>query len=191
MVEIRRMTQLGAALLKDLIVGYTTSAMYVASKEESPEATRIELRLALLEQPVSKVYPALTEATLEHYTAIARQGHAFGAFIEDRCVGLALSEVSLWNASLLVHEFHVAAAHQGQGIGRLLMETLARHAQEQGLRCLVCETQTTNVSAIRFYRAQGFVLDGIDFSYYTNQDLERGEIAVFLKKKLSPPENAQ
>ena len=191
MVEVRRMTQLTAALLKELIVGYTTSAMYVASKEESPEVTRIELRLTPLEQPISKAYPALTEETLEHYNSMARQGHAFGAFIADRCVGLALSEVSLWNASLLVHEFHVAAAYQGQGIGRLLMETLAQHAQEQGLRCLVCETQTTNVSAIRFYRALGFVLDGIDFSYYTNQDLERGEIAVFLKKKLSAPENAQ
>ena len=184
MVDIRPMAQLDAALLQTLIVGYTTTAIYAVKKEESPEFTRFELRLVPLERPKKKRYPALTAETLERYQALARQGHTFGAFISDSCVGIALTEIHAWNASLWVHEFHVAAAQQGQGIGRRLMETLTQHAQAHGLRCQVCETQTTNVPAIRFYRAMGFVLDGIDLSYYTNEDAEREEIAVFLKKKL-------
>lgn len=186
MCEIRRLEDLSADFINSLIVGYTTSTMYAASKEETAEYTRFELRLVPLEQPLSKGYPALTDEMLEDYRATARQGHTFGAFVEDTCVGLALSEVHAWNASLWVQEFHIASAYQGQGIGRLLMERVIQYAQEQGLRCIVCETQTTNVPAIGFYRALGFVLDGIDLSYYTNQDLECQEIAIFLKKKLSP-----
>ncbi|HEU5366902.1 MAG TPA: GNAT family N-acetyltransferase [Ktedonobacterales bacterium] len=173
-----------------LIVGYTTAAIYAASKAETPEYTRFELRLVPLAQPLSKRYPALTAATLDQYHSIARQGHSFGAFVEGTCIGLALNEVHPWNASLWVQEFHIAAAYQGQGIGRLIMERVIQHAQEQGLRCIVCETQTTNVPAISFYRALGFALEGIDLSYYTNQDLEHQEIAIFLKKKLNSADQA-
>ncbi len=182
--EIRPLEYLTAELVSRLIVGYTTSARYAASKAETPEYTRFELRLVPLAQPLSKRYPALTAETLDQYRAIARQGHSFGVFVEDTCIGLALNEAHHWNASLWVQEFHIAAAYQGQGIGRQLMDWVIQHAQEQGLRCVVCETQTTNVPAIGFYRALGFALDGIDLSYYTNQDLEQQEIAIFLKKKL-------
>jgi ribosomal protein S18 acetylase RimI-like enzyme len=64
------------------------------------------------------------------------------------------------------------------------METLADHARSQHLRLLACETQSTIVPAIRFYRALGFVLDGLDLSLYTNQDYPDGEIAIFMKRCL-------
>ncbi len=189
--EIRTLEDLTADLLNRLIIGYTTSVIYEASKEETPEHTRFDLRLVPAEKPISKGYPALTPEMLDEYRATARQGHTFGAFIEDTCIGLALSEVHAWNASLWVQEFHIAAAYQGQGIGRRLMQRVIQHAQELGLRCVVCETQTTNVPAIRFYRALGFVLDGVDFSYYTNQDQEHQEIAIFLKRKLGAAEHTR
>lgn len=46
------------------------------------------------------------------------------------------------------------------------------------------ETQNTNVNAIRFYRRSGFEIEGIDLSYYTNDDVEGGEVAIFMKRKL-------
>jgi ribosomal protein S18 acetylase RimI-like enzyme len=66
------------------------------------------------------------------------------------------------------------------------MEVLTAHAAKHHLRCLVCETQTTNVPSIQFYRSMGFHLEGLDLSYYTNEDQERGEMAVFMKKRLGP-----
>ena len=45
-------------------------------------------------------------------------------------------------------------------------------------------TQTTNVPAIDFYRKVGFEVDGIDLSYYGNNDVEAGEVALFMKRKL-------
>jgi ribosomal protein S18 acetylase RimI-like enzyme len=43
---------------------------------------------------------------------------------------------------------------------------------------ILCETQTTNVPAIDFYRRVGFKLEGIDLSYYSNEDWPDGEVAV-------------
>ena len=66
--------------------------------------------------------------------------------------------------------------------GGRLMEAVADHARSQHLRMLDCETQSTNIPAIRFYRALDFVLDGIDLSLYSNQDYPDGEIAIFMKR---------
>jgi ribosomal protein S18 acetylase RimI-like enzyme len=66
------------------------------------------------------------------------------------------------------------------------MERLVGSAKAAGLRIIVCETQSTNVPAIRFYRRVGFKMEGIDLSYYSNEDMapER-EVAVFMKRRLT------
>jgi len=184
MVEIRPLPDINEATLTHLIVGYTTSKVYQVCTEAQFDYIRFELRLITLEEPRVKQYADLDANTLRQYREMAATGHSFGAFANGTCVGIALAEIQGWNASLWVQELHIAPEFRKQGIGRLLIETLTAHAHEQGLRCIVCETQTTNVPAIQFYRAMGFRLDGIDLSYYTNEDQERGEVAVFMKKRL-------
>ncbi len=132
-----------------------------------------------------KRYGPLDTATVQRYSAIVQAGHSFAASDEGRCVALALSEVQDWNASLTIWEIHVAPTHQRLGIGRRLMETVMDHARSLHLRQLMCETQSTNVPAIRFYRALGFVLDGLDLSLYSNQDYPDGEVAIFMKRNLT------
>lgn len=184
MPEIRLLPSPDAALLRDLIVGYTSPARYEVSTSETPEITSFELRLVALDPPFVKRYPPLDDDTIGRYRELATGGHAFGAFVGEECVGLALCEPQAWNATLVVHELHVAAPVRGQGIGRRLMAALVEHAHASGMRGLVCETQTTNVPAIQFYRAQGFALVGVDLAFYSNDDRERGEIAVFLRLPL-------
>jgi ribosomal protein S18 acetylase RimI-like enzyme len=186
--DIRRLLAINAALLGELIVGYTTTEVYEVSRVETPEHTGFDLRLALLKRPFVKQYPHLEHATIERYVALAAQGHCFAAFADGRCVGIALTEPQMWNRSLWVHEFHVAASQHGRGVGRRLMETLITEAHASGLRCVGCETQSTNVPAIRFYRAMGFALEGIDLSFYSNRDRERGEVAVFMRRLLDGEE---
>jgi ribosomal protein S18 acetylase RimI-like enzyme len=100
-------------------------------------------------------------------------------------VGIALGEVKRWNSSLWVWELHVVKAYRGQGIGGKLVEATVQAAKQLNLRVVVCETQNTNVPAIDFYSAVGFELDGIDLSYYSNHDLETGEVALFMKRKIA------
>ena len=189
MADIHPLTDVDvdAQLLERLITGYVATEMYQAVRDETPDAIRFELRLTTRAQPFVKRHSPLDPQTIQRYRDLAAAGHAFGAFAGETCVGIALSEPQQWNSSLYVHAFYIAPDFHRQGIGRALMAALETHARNEGMRCIVCETQTTNVAAIRFYRALGFTVDGVDVSLYSNEDMERGEVAVFLKKRISHP----
>jgi len=105
-----------------------------------------------------------------------------GAYDGDQIVGLALAEAQHRNRSLWVWQFEVLEAYRRKGVGRQLMDSLAEKARHAGLRIIVCETQNTNVPAINFYRKAGFSVEGIDISYYTNNDIDNFEVAIFMKK---------
>jgi ribosomal protein S18 acetylase RimI-like enzyme len=182
--EIRPLKELHAGDLARVATGYTATEKYLAIKKENDEQTMISLVRVILKQPFTKRF-TWDAATLAGYEHIAAQGVSFGAYVGDELVGIALAEVHSWNRTLWVHELHVAEAYQRQGLGRRLIERLARAARERELRALVCETQSTNVPAIDFYHRVGLRIDGIDLSYYTNHDAtDCGEVAVFMKLKL-------
>ena len=183
-IEIRPLRSPDVAELLPLISGYVSPAKYVVSKRETPALMTIELRLVELEQPYRKPPDLVDEAEAARYASVAAAGFSWAAYAGDQPVGLALAEPRDWNRSLWVHEFRIADGWRGQGLGRRLMLTLFEQAQTAGLRIVVCETQNTNVPAIRFYRALGFVLDAVDLSLYTNADVEQGEVAIFMKRRL-------
>lgn len=184
MVTIQTLTDLDEAVLKRLIVGYTSAYTYTVRWTDTDAFTHFGLELMTLEQPITNRYAHLDEETLTSYQEMLRHRLSLGAFEDGQMVALALAEPEHWNGSLWIREFHVAESHQHRGIGRQLIEAVAEKARSAGLRVLVCETQTTNVPAIRFYRSVGFALEGIDLSYYTNHDWPDGQIAVFMKRKL-------
>jgi len=186
MADIRQLFSVDQSLLERLIVGYASTEAYQVVKEETPEHIRFDLRLISLDTPFIKRYP-LDGEMIAQCSALAAAGHAFGVFVGKRCVGIALCEPQQWNSSLHIHEFHVASDFHRQGIGRALMAAVEEHARAEGMRRLVLETQTTNAPAIRFYRALGFTLDSVDISLYGDDDLARGEVAVFMKKKVAQP----
>jgi GNAT superfamily N-acetyltransferase len=184
MAEIRPLSAVDEPLLRHLIIGYSSTEVYRVAREETPDTIRFELRLTRLEQPLVKRYP-LDAAELTRYRDLAHKGHVFGAFEDEFCSGIAICDPQAWNRSLIVHEFHIAPDVQRRGIGRQLMAAVERHARLLGMRVIVCETQNSNVPAIRFYRALGFTLDGIDVSLYTSDDLACDAVALFLKKRLN------
>ena len=185
MADIRPLVMVDQSLLERLITaGYTSTEAYQVAREETPDRIRFELRLIQLDQPVVKRYP-LDAQMIARYLALVTAGHAFGAFVDEACVGIALCEPHTWNVSLFIHEFRIAPGFQRMGIGRALMAAVEENARAEGMRRVVLETQTTNVPAIRFYRALGFTLDAVDISLYSNDDLARGEVAVFMKKPVS------
>jgi ribosomal protein S18 acetylase RimI-like enzyme len=64
------------------------------------------------------------------------------------------------------------------------MDTLAAAAAAGDFRVLVCEVQHTNGVGIDTYRRLGFRLEGMDLSYYSNEDHPDGEVAVFMKRRV-------
>ena len=171
--------------LPSLILGYTTSEKYRVERQETPEEVVFRLQLIRLPEPVRISYSHLDETELARYAGLANNGCCFVALHEEQLVGVAIAEPQAWNNVLNVWEFHVAPDFQRRGVGRLLMGRLVETAVSLQLRALMCETQSLNVPAIRFYRKMGFTLDGIDLSYYTNEDYEpKQDVAIFMKYKI-------
>lgn len=186
MIRIGRLEELDAASL-GLITGYVSGERLEVRWGDSADRAEFLLERTRLSMSFEKRYDPPDEELLERYAKAVRSGFSLGAFDGADEVGMALAEPVEWNRSLWVWEFHVAGVRRGQGIGRLLMEELAGRATDAGLRTIVCETQSTNVPAIDFYRRMGFRIEGFDLSYYSNADWPDGEMAVFMKRRLGYP----
>jgi len=182
MIDIRPLTAFDAARFGEIAGGYTSYQHYVVRREESDHGTTFTIELEELDQPYTRQWDYDEELHSRYRQVIAEQGLSLGAYDGDLLIGVAIAERRDWNRSLWVWEFHIHPDYRGQGIGRRLMDALADRARRAGLCVIVCETQNTNVPAIRFYRRVGFELDGIDLSYYPP---EIDEIAFFMKCKLS------
>jgi ribosomal protein S18 acetylase RimI-like enzyme len=165
------------------MTGYTTTSKYVVEKAEQIDLVTVTLRLVTLTEPYVKTFPQPPDE-MNRYQRIVEQGASLGVYDGGRLVGLAIAESRHWNRSLWVWEIGVEEEYRRAKIGTRLVEALVALARNLDLRVIVCETQNTNVPAIEFYKSTGFVIDGIDLSYYTNTDATTGEVALFMKKKL-------
>ena len=183
MVEIRSLSKLSLADLKRIASGYSSDSKYVVVYAETEACVTFNLRLVSLDKPYVKRFHYDKEI-LQQYKAVLNTGYSFGAYDGDLLVGLAIAEGHRWNRSLSIYEFHVAETHRNQRIGKRLMECVAEKASCAGFRIIVCETQNTNPTAINVYRKLGFRVEGVDISFYSNDDYPEGEIAVFMKRRL-------
>lgn len=181
-VVIRPFTPADLSQLPAVMTGYTTSEKYVVQKVESEAKTAVTLQLVSLPGPKTFSYEHLDQPELDRLAGVVAEGFSFGAFAGEQLVGVALASPELWNGSLRVWEFHVRESLRGQGVGRRLMERVVATAVTHQLRIIVCETQSSNVPAIRVYRRLGFVLDAIDLSFYSNEDVQKESVAVFMKR---------
>ncbi len=184
-IRIATLDRLSAADLERLAGGYESEARYAVTVSEGRSGATFRLARVRLRTPFVKRFAQPPEE-LRRYRGLIRLGWSLGACDDGTLVGLAVVEPRSWNRSVWVQELGVAASHRRRGIGRRLVAELVRRARGAGYRVLVCETQTTNTRAIDFYRATGFRLEGVDVSYYSNEDLERGVVALFMKKRIPP-----
>ena len=182
MVEIRQFRHLRRDDLK-VADGYVSTARYRVRKAEIARAVCFTLDRQELSEPFEKRW-AVSEEDFQRYGNVVGQGMSFAAYDGGCTVGVAIAETAGWNRSLWIREFGISSPYRRQGLGRRLMDRVALHAGKEGFRVLVCETQSTNVPAIDFYRSVGFEVGGIDLSYYSNDDVQAGEVALFLKRKL-------
>jgi streptothricin acetyltransferase len=184
-MQIQPLTTVDKDTLNRIITGYVSPAKYKIIHTESDAEMVFRLELVTLETPYIKKYLHLDDETFEEYEQTIAAGFSLGVYDADLLVGLALAMPWSWNQTFWVQEFHVAESHRGRGIGQALMQAVIEKARSAKCRIVLCETQNTNVPAIRFYRRMGFTLDGIDLSLYSNADYPDNEIALFMKRKIT------
>lgn len=189
-IRIRKVDRLRREDVRRLVPGYTTSETFVVHPDSTRSRLGFRLERVRRSPPFRKRYP-LPRREWERYRGFVCQGASLGAFDGPRLVGLALVEVREAEHMLWLWEFGVAKSHQRQGIGTTLLRELERRARLAGFRAIGLETQTTNVPAIDFYMQNGFAVDRIDPDFYPRNLIARGEIAVFLKKRVRPRPKGQ
>lgn len=164
--------------------GFETREIYIVSKEEKDDEINISIKLKRLKEPLIRKWPHI-EKDIVWYNEIITQKLSLGAYDNDKLIGVLIVEKREWNNSLWVANIVISEEYRGRGIGSLLMDNLFRLARDKGFRIIGLETQSTNLPAISFYRKNGFELDGIDLSLYTNNDVKNEEVAFYMKKKFN------
>lgn len=181
---IRTLKTLTETDLLRLTAGYRSSHRYRVDRHETDAMTTLTLTLETLPEPYVKRFVPDDDQEYSRYCSYLKHDLSLGLFVDDRLEGLAICEPVFWNKTLWIWELHLSPEYQGRGLGRAMIEEIADRARSAGMRIMVCETQNTNVPAIRFYRSVGFVMDGVDLTYYTNNAIPTGEIALFMKRHL-------
>ena len=191
-IEILPLTTIRLDEVLLIVTGYISDEKYAVKKNEDGDHTIFDIQLVKLDKPHQANFEQdFNDEDYQRYTGMLSQGYSYGAYHHGQLVAFAISEVNDWNRSLRIWEFQVMEDYRGHGIGRALMERVISKAVESKLRIIVLETQNTNVPAIRFYRRLGFMLEGLDLSLYTNEDMESGEVAFFMKRRLEAGENRE
>jgi ribosomal-protein-alanine N-acetyltransferase len=104
----------------------------------------------------------------------------FAIHLQD---GFILARIAAGEAEILTLAVHPQA--RGRGLGRLLLQAAARHAQALGTTQMFLEVGTDNPSALALYAGQGFVPVGQRKAYYNGRD------ALILRAQLPLPKEGE
>ncbi|MEQ0564581.1 GNAT family N-acetyltransferase [Amycolatopsis sp. NEAU-NG30] len=101
-------------------------------------------------------YPRIPEKDLKRFSTVDHHDRvAFAAFLGDDIVAVGRYERLDHGPSAEV-AFVVSDAHQGRGLGSILLEHLAAAASECGLRRFVAEVLAENAAMVRVFRDAGY-----------------------------------
>jgi ribosomal-protein-alanine N-acetyltransferase len=104
-------------------------------------------------------------ALLDHPASTAFVAMVGGA--PKTCVGFVLAQLAADEAEILT--IGVAPAWQRKGVGRRLVEGVARAAQRAEARKLYLEVAADNDAALELYRRTGFLGTGLRRGYYARE----------------------
>ncbi len=107
-------------------------------------------------------YPELSDSDVQRFTTVDHHRRvAFVVTVGPRIIAVGRYD-SLDGAQADVAEvaFLVEDAHQGRGLGQLLLEHLAQAGRERGIRSFVADVLPNNTRMIQNFRAAGYRLDG-------------------------------
>lgn len=158
---------------------YTTEEYFDINIENEENGYGIKIEKRSFDSPVSH-YPEEYDFPDKLYQEHWEKAYAWG-IVEDEddsrellaCIETCPEE---WSNRLMVTELWVHEKLRRKGIGHALMALAKEQAVLEHRRAIILETQSCNVSAIRFYQQEGFELIGFDSCCYSNQDIDRKEV---------------
>lgn len=157
----------------------------VHARSEWCEAA-IQLRGEELEEPFrSQGFSIVREKDVDEIKSrMGQQALQLVVQEDGRLIAFLDAEVESWRRVLKVWNLLVDEQYRRQGIGTTLLQRATEFATTNNCRAISVEAQATNWPALCFYTKMGFEICGVDDHFYTNRDLERKEVALFLYREL-------
>lgn len=172
MLQIKRIVKEDYPNGKKIIYEYTSDKHYDVSYKEGENGWTIDFTLKYFDTPFHKYLEGnIFEDYLENI-------ECYIAELYGEEVGVVSISHEKWNNVLRINDIHIQQSEQNKGIGSQLMALVKKRANKIGVRAIVLETQTSNYSAIQFYRKHGFNLIGCELFSYSNNDIEKREVRI-------------
>lgn len=163
-----------------LLNGYESDEFYDVKIEEdfdhnvSVKLIRKKAKEKIIHTPEEYDFP---DRLYQDYFPNAK---AYGIIKNNDLIAVIEIYEESWSNRLRITEVFVEKKYRRKGLATLLMNHIKEIAKSNKNRAIILETQTSNIGAIDFYHAQGFVFDGIDISSYHNDDIKRNEVRLEL-----------
>jgi ribosomal protein S18 acetylase RimI-like enzyme len=158
----------------ELVFKYETSEQYAVSVCRTESGFAVELRKEKLPGPTTKSF---SENLFQHYLA---RPSVYAVLLDGKPAAFIEIDREFWIKRLRITDLLVLPEHRRRGYGAALIQKAKEIAEAEGFRALFLDTHSCNVNAIDFYLSQGFTLGGLDTTYYSNHDIERGEVWIGL-----------
>lgn len=155
----------------DLKFKYTTSFYYDVIVDHK-EIFSVKLIKKPLEKELDKSF------TMKLYEDYLENPSAFYLHSANDIFGYLEIDRESWNNRLRITKILILEKFRENGYGALLINKAKEIAKEENFREVILETQSCNYKAIEFYIKNGFMINGIDLSCYSNKDVSKGEVRL-------------
>lgn len=156
---------------------YTTNYYYDIEIDQN-EIFSIKLVKKPYKEEVSKSFAGkLYQDWLEEPSAflLSKEGKPLGYLEVDK---------ESWSNRLRITELLILEEYRYLGYGTILIDKAIDIARKENLREIILETQSCNSKAMDFYMKNGFKVNGMDLSCYSNSDVEKREVRIEMVFKI-------
>ena len=163
--------------------GYENDRVFRLTRKSAATVQRWTLEETALPGTFRKTYDSGDlDEWLRSYleSAPADSLHFEGAFVGREIQGLLTWNLIEWNETVWLIDIRSRPNFRRRGIGTALITELKALSQSLGVRGISVETQISNYPAIQFYRKHGFEICGFNDHLYSNADLARQDVALYL-----------
>jgi len=123
-----------------------------------------------------------SNSDLNWYNDLAGLGFSYAAVCGTTVQGIIICEPQYWNNTLFIRHFMVGKKYRNHGIGKSLIQECTNRAHAEGFRALTLEVTSSNGAAIDFYRHMNFNIVGMNVSLYSNSDILKEDVGIFMHK---------
>ena len=112
------------------------------------------------------------------YDDMVENSTFIGAYDNEKCIGLAIMQESLFKYMYL-YDLKVNSAYRKCGVAKALIEKAKTIAKEKGYMGIYTQGQDNNLGACLFYIKTGFYIGGFDSNVYKGTKQEGKSDIIF------------